>query len=610
MDNFRMIKITGFFKICLGFIMVFLSALVGNTQIVIDGNFDDWDEVPEKITDGPNEHPDIISVKYSYDDVYLYINVNFTEEVDIQDAENISILIDADLDAGTGFATEGIGAELTYYFGERNGYINVGSSFYNIDHENIGMIVLPTVTSRRFEMMFRRVLMSPHGFISLTAECGLVVVNRKNGGDRVPDLGYLKMELAESVPLVFPSYSLQKTDHNAIRILTYNVLSDGIFDPDRQEYFREVIAGLNPDILAFQEIFDHSGSEVASFVENALPDYSGSWYQAEVFPDIILVSKFPIEDFVRLDGNGLFKLDIQGRAVMLYNVHLPCCDRDTDREMEIDRLLGSLRDKSSHSSVFFDYPFDAPVVICGDFNLVGRGSQLDAIISGNIVNEGTYGPDFDPDLDGSHLEYAFTPTTGLPATISWYNEHSSYTPAQLDFIFYTGSGIKYKNGFSLFTPALSPEEMNHLGILLQNTTILASDHLPVVADFTFELDEDKDGYVYTEDCNDLDDAIFPLAPEIPGNGIDEDCDGEDQIQTSVFSAASSLKIFPNPVSDHLRIAEGETYNYLVMDFSGKVLSRGRASEEISVQNLPEGLYLLGLFNLKDELIGNFKFIKL
>ena len=38
-----------------------------------------------------------------------------------------------------------------------------------------------------------------------------------------------------------------------------------------------------------------------------------------------------------------------------------------------------------------------------------------------------------------------------------------------------------------------------------------------------QTDDDEDGYGYECDCNDLDQAAYPGAPELPGDGVDQDC---------------------------------------------------------------------------------------
>lgn len=58
-------------------------------------------------------------------------------------------------------------------------------------------------------------------------------------------------------------------------------------------------------------------------------------------------------------------------------------------------------------------------------------------------------------------------------------------------------------------------------------------------------DQDGDGYSVPADCNDLNPAIHPGAQDIPGNGIDEDCNGSDA-RVPHTTAIPRLLLQPQP----------------------------------------------------------------
>lgn len=474
-----------------------LSSIISYSQdrILVDGEFDDWIQQPVWYTDaagdGGASGVDFGELRIYHDDDYLFLFLEVGAELNLQDLNEITLYLDTDNSPTTGFSINGIGAELVYTFGERSGLYYGAGNPMSISHPDIGLVTAPTVTSDRFEIAIKRNLTLSGIPIFQSNEMKVVVRDNTLNGDMIPasseEIEYLFS--ADSLGAL-PAYSFQKKQDSDLRILSYNVLSDGLFDQSRVPAFTRILQAIQPDIIGFQEIYNNSPAQVATQLESMLPSAPGQqWYYARQGPDCHAISRYPIlataliPGYNQGAGNGAFLIDIPeiDEDLLLIVAHPPCCSNDAGRQTEVDLMMEFVREAKSGNGPI-PLTVNAPIVIVGDMNLVGDFRQLETLLSGDIGNEAAYGPDFRPDWDGSDFLDSHPYTTGLPFSFSWYREGSSFSPGRLDYIIYSGSTLLLNNRFSLFTPSL-PQDSLTAHSLLADDVLVASDHLPVVADF-------------------------------------------------------------------------------------------------------------------------------
>ncbi|MEP6646476.1 MAG: MopE-related protein [Saprospiraceae bacterium] len=107
-------------------------------------------------------------------------------------------------------------------------------------------------------------------------------------------------------------------------------------------------------------------------------------------------------------------------------------------------------------------------------------------------------------------------------------------------------------------------------------------------------DQDNDGYSDEADCDDANPEIHPGAIEIPGNGIDENCDGFDLVVRTYELDNLKITLYPIPVSDLLFInmdIQTEVFIQL-FDVTGKTILSQLNAEPIDVTGIPAGIYFL------------------
>ena len=462
-------------------LLLYLTCLRAAHPIVIDGLFDDWQEVPVTITDpeGDYNYDDWAELKITNDDDFIFFKISLhSEETLLQNWNNFYLYIDADKDSLTGHPFRGMGAELAWHFGYRTGQYFEQDGIIDLWQNDITLRQAPTVTSTEFEIAIAR------GSFVLSDPDSIAVIFSSfyDTGDYMPDSwGGVVYQLDTTVVGPAAPILLEKT---GTRLVTYNTLYTGILEPDRQPKFQRIIQALDPDIIALQE---HSEwNEIGDIISSWFPE--DTWYQGYTFRDLVVLSKYPIINQANLISSertmcALLQTDDPiNPYLLILNSHFSCCDNDDDRQEQVDELVQVLREWRLNDNGPFDLPEGTPMFHVGDFNFVGYREQIETVTAGNIQDEGNYGNDFPLDWDGTAITDLFSRQTHKRMAYTWRSDGSSFNPGKLDYVLYTDSNLSILNHFVLNTLAMPDSVLNEWELEAEDTNE-ASDHLPRIVDF-------------------------------------------------------------------------------------------------------------------------------
>ena len=462
-------------------LLLYLTCLRAAHPIVIDGLFDDWQEVPVTITDpeGDYNYDDWAELKITNDDDFIFFKISLhSEETLLQNWNNFYLYIDADRDSLTGHPFRGLGVELAWHFGYRTGQYFEQDGIIDLWQNDITLRQAPTVTSTEFEIAIAR------GSFVLSDPDSIAVIFSSfyDTGDYMPDSwGGVVYQLDTTVVGPAEPILLEKT---GTRLVTYNTLNTGILESDRQPKFQRIIQALDPDIIALQE---HSEwNEIGDIISSWFPE--DTWYQGYTFRDLVVLSKYPIINQANLISSertmcALLQTDDPiNPYLLILNSHFSCCDNDDDRHEQVDELVQVLREWRLNDNGPFDLPEGTPMFHVGDFNFVGYREQIETVTAGNIQDEGNYGSDFPLDWDGTAITDLFSRQTHKRMAYTWRSDGSSFNPGKLDYVLYTDSNLSILNHFVLNTLAMPGSILNEWELEAEDTNE-ASDHLPRIVDF-------------------------------------------------------------------------------------------------------------------------------
>ena len=477
--------------ICMLVSPFFISFLMAGHPITIDGQFQDWDNVEIAYADEDGTwDADFANVKITYDMEFLYIYFSFHNgEFLMQDWNTFHLYIDADNDPATGLEFNGIGAELDWTFGLRQGVFYTSGGMTDIWQNDITLRIGPTITSSEFEIALARNsdIMTLNGSHEMI-EGKIVIAEAPPNSDSVPnESGGIYFIIGEdAVPLPEP-ISLERRHEDDIRIVTYNNLNEGMIDPEREPHFRRILQALDPDVIAIQEHWEWN--EIDDVVQSWFPEEQ--WHTSWTYRDLVVFSRFPIlndANLISSERTMCALLDTEnelGKNLLIINSHLSCCAYNDSRQQQVDEFASVWRNWITNSDGPFDLEFETPFLHVGDFNFVGYRQQVETIRIGDIDNENEYGDDFLPDWDASNIIDLFSRHTHKRMGYTWRSDGSSFNPGKLDYIFYSDATIDTGKHYILNTLALDDETLAEYGLEWDDTQE-ASDHLPRVFDISLD----------------------------------------------------------------------------------------------------------------------------
>ena len=316
-----------------------------------------------------------------------------------------------------------------------------------------------------------------------------------------------------------------KDDPLDVRIVSYNHHERFIEDPSYNAVFNRILIALGPDIICFQEFGSKvTANTIADRLNSILPVQGGSWQVhlgLVAGTRTVIASRFSLTQ-TRTDtiptsstrGVTLALADLPDATyphdVYLLGVHLKCCgdpggSEDASRQDSADAIanwLGDARGVSRPSGNNIVLPADTPMIALGDFNLVGGPQPESTLITGNIIQESTYGPDVKGDWDNSDITDLAPADPFTGDTFTWQSD-GTYPPSRLDRMFYTDSRATVAHSFVLNTNTMTPAALAAAGLQAGDTLPQnSSDHLPIAMDL----------------------RIVTPPPDCNGNGVPDACE--------------------------------------------------------------------------------------
>jgi endonuclease/exonuclease/phosphatase family metal-dependent hydrolase len=327
-----------------------------------------------------------------------------------------------------------------------------------------------------------------------------------------------------------------KVDPLDVRIVAYNVEANFISEASRDAAFARVLQALSPDIIVFEEIGSEAAeTQIPERLDTILPYGAGDWEIHGGQPTVIrtvIASRFPLAmqlqdtiPFSSTRGVTLALADLPDDTypvdVYLMGVHLKCCNsegtEDDLRQRSADAIASWMGDARMPGGNITLAP-GTPMIVLGDFNLVGGPGPANTLLTGDIFDNATFGPDVKGDWDNTNVT-DLMPRDPFTLDADTWRSDSTNPSSRLDRFIYTDSAVMPGANFVFNTLTMSGLQLAGAGVQANDTTPnVTADHLPIVMDLRLFLDCNVNGIA---DPNDI---AAGTSGDCNDNGVPDECD--------------------------------------------------------------------------------------
>ena len=285
-----------------------------------------------------------------------------------------------------------------------------------------------------------------------------------------------------------------------IRVASYNIEKNSAFEPNNPQAVRflRLVKAIGADVWALQEVWSPPET-VAAWFNSRMPLPNGATWTAVDGGSTMTVSSFPVvhhQSATSPDSGRKISLtwidvpaSLWSKDLYLINAHMTCCgDGELSRQREADSIAAWIQ-RVRGGKLPNPLPTATPLLLIGDLNLVGGPGPLHTLVTGDINDEASWGPDAAPDWDDTPLRDIRPHHNGDgDATWTWRWDGSGFNQKRLDCALLSDSVAEVVAAMVLNTTTLTQPQLDALGLAqldVGKSKLGAGwvlDHLPLVID--------------------------------------------------------------------------------------------------------------------------------